>query len=188
MLPTLATAVSNRSIAPGTEVSDAVTITGVTDFLRLVPKGSASLSIGLSGPVAVSGNSCPDATGFAKAAAVGVPQAVAVTADGNVTGVAPGRPTGAGCYSYGGDMRLLAPDGTVLATVNHAPGQASESFLVTAPVAPTSPPPAPKRAILSGAADLPPAEAAIGACLSGVGALFGLGGWAWVTRTRRRAR
>ena len=188
VLPTLATAVSNRSIAPGTEVSDAVTITGVTDFLRLVPKGSASLSIGLSGPVAVNGSSCPDATGFAKAAVVGVPQAVAVTADGTLTGVAPGRPAGAGCYSYGGDMRLLAPDGTVLATVNHAPGQASESFLVTAPVAPTSPPPAPKRAILSGAADLPPAEAAIGACLSGVGALFGLGGWAWVTRTRRRAR
>ena len=181
-LPSLATAVSAHSIASGGEVSDAVTVNGVADFLRLVPKATTKLTLSLHGPVSPTGTICPEAPAFGTATKPGEAVEVALTQDGTTSGVALSRPSADGCYSYGGVLRLFAPDGTVLATVDHQPGDASETFRVTTPTAPsaptTTPTTTPKGAILSGAAEAPIFDLGIGAGFSSVGALLALGGWA----------
>lgn len=133
---TVTTQISQQSSNLGDTLVDTVTVTGLDELLGFAANANAEINGKLYGPVAPVNGSCTgvDWTGAKSAVAF---NDIAVTKDGDLTGIGSHMVVKPGCYSYGETLSVRVGD-TSLFTVAHAAGRVEQTSLAPVPTVVTN--------------------------------------------------
>lgn len=127
--PRLTSTVSQQTAKVGSRISDQVVITGWKPVAGTTNPVTATLTGQLIGPVTPIDNDCKNVRWVDAPIAYTIP-AISVSGNKTLSGVGAYTVLQAGCYTYGYTMTGRV-GGTTVWTVQHEPGQAAQTTLIT---------------------------------------------------------